>query len=87
MSSPTEILVDKVRILTSISSEREYVKEAKDIKAISLEIRDPTGKTECVLYDEYVQDVKQFLKRHGPTTPIVVIQFARVISKGEVVLG
>ncbi|KAJ1414962.1 Nucleic acid-binding, OB-fold [Sesbania bispinosa] len=87
ITSPTEILVDKVGILTSISSEREYVKDGKYIKAISLEIRDPTGKTECVLYDEYVEDVKQFLKRHGPTTPIVVVQFARVVSKGEVVLG
>ncbi|KAJ1408092.1 hypothetical protein SESBI_23826 [Sesbania bispinosa] len=38
------------------------------------------GITECVLYDQYLEDVQQFLITHGPVTPIIVVQFAWVCT-------
>ncbi|KAJ1389292.1 Nucleic acid-binding, OB-fold [Sesbania bispinosa] len=49
---------DKVGLLTSLMCEREYVKDDKDMVMLYMEITDPTGKIECVLYDEYVEDVR-----------------------------
>ncbi|KAJ1383051.1 Nucleic acid-binding, OB-fold, partial [Sesbania bispinosa] len=40
------------------------------------------GSLECVLYDEYVEDVRWYLKNNGPCTPVVVIQFARIAHEG-----
>ncbi|KAJ1438427.1 Nucleic acid-binding, OB-fold [Sesbania bispinosa] len=50
---------DKVGLLTSLSSERKYVKDDKDVT---------------------------FLKNNGPSTPVVVIQFARIAHEGKVFL-
>ncbi|KAJ1400510.1 Nucleic acid-binding, OB-fold [Sesbania bispinosa] len=57
----------KVGLLTSVTCERDYVKDDKDITAVFLELTDPT--------------------REGPMTPIIVIQFARVVPAGPVVFG
>ncbi|KAJ1383836.1 Nucleic acid-binding, OB-fold [Sesbania bispinosa] len=83
----TQFIVDKVGLLTSLSCEREYVKDDKHLTVSFLEIRDPTGSLECMLYDDYVEDVRQFLKNNGPTTPVVVIQFARIAHEGKVLFG
>ncbi|KAJ1390337.1 hypothetical protein SESBI_37552 [Sesbania bispinosa] len=65
----TKFLVDKVGMLTSVSSERQYLKENKEINV---------GKTECVLHGTYVDQLNQYLKKNGTLTPIIVIQFAHV---------
>ncbi|KAJ1384671.1 Nucleic acid-binding, OB-fold, partial [Sesbania bispinosa] len=83
----TRYLVDKVGILTSVSSERQYLKENKEVSVVFIEITDPTGKTECVLYGSYVDQLDQFLKKNGPVTPIIVVQFARVATTAEVGFG
>ncbi|KAJ1395664.1 Nucleic acid-binding, OB-fold [Sesbania bispinosa] len=82
-----QFLVDKVGLLTSLSCERQYVKDDKEVTVVFLEIMDPTGSIKCVLYDEYVEDVRQFLKNNGPCTPVVVIQFARIAHEGQVLFG
>ncbi|KAJ1436553.1 Nucleic acid-binding, OB-fold [Sesbania bispinosa] len=51
-------LVDKVELLTFVSCEGDYMKDEKDITTLFLELTDPTGKIECVLYDEYVEDLR-----------------------------
>ncbi|KAJ1376757.1 Nucleic acid-binding, OB-fold [Sesbania bispinosa] len=82
-----KFLVDKVVLLTSVSCERDYIKDDKDITAVLLELTDPMGKIECVLYDDYVQDLREYQRREGPMTPIIVVQFARVVPVGQVMLG
>ncbi|KAJ1380360.1 Nucleic acid-binding, OB-fold [Sesbania bispinosa] len=83
----TEFLVDKVGLLTSLSYLREYIGEDKDVAAIYMEITDPTGTVECVLYDEYVEDMLQFLHNNGPCTPVIVLQFARIVPDAQVLFG
>ncbi|KAJ1383349.1 hypothetical protein SESBI_43458, partial [Sesbania bispinosa] len=38
----TDVLVDKVGLLTSLSCQREYIGEEKDVATIYMEITDPT---------------------------------------------
>ncbi|KAJ1380258.1 Nucleic acid-binding, OB-fold, partial [Sesbania bispinosa] len=83
----TEYLVDKVGLLTSMSCEREYTKDDKDLLAVYLEITDPMGKVECVVYDNYVQDVLDFLRSNGPCTPIIVVQYARIVHDAQILFG
>ncbi|KAJ1403514.1 Nucleic acid-binding, OB-fold [Sesbania bispinosa] len=56
--SDTDFLMDKVGLLTSLSPEREYIKGQRDTTVAFLEITDPTGIIECVLYDEYIDEVR-----------------------------
>ncbi|KAJ1429768.1 Nucleic acid-binding, OB-fold [Sesbania bispinosa] len=76
-----------VELLSGLTSEREYVKDENDMVVLYLEIIDPTGNIECVLYNDYVEDVRQYLKNEGGTTPIIVIQFARIVNHGPVFFG
>ncbi|KAJ1407466.1 hypothetical protein SESBI_24273 [Sesbania bispinosa] len=69
----TKHLVDKVGLLTSISCEREYTKDDKDILAIYMEIIDP--------------HVVKFLRSNGPCTPIIVVQMARIVPDAQVLFG
>ncbi|KAJ1403295.1 hypothetical protein SESBI_27443 [Sesbania bispinosa] len=98
--SDTDFLVDKVGLLTSLSPEREYIKGQRDTTVAFLEITDPTpecvhwkcmlvgrGIIECVLYDEYVDEVREYLKNEGPCTPIIVVQFDRIVPDGQVLFG
>ncbi|KAJ1389660.1 Nucleic acid-binding, OB-fold [Sesbania bispinosa] len=83
----TRFLVDKVGILTSVSSERQYLKDNKEVHVVFIEITDPTGKIECILHGTYVDQLDQYLKKSGPITPIIVVQLARVATTAEVVFG
>ncbi|KAJ1377135.1 hypothetical protein SESBI_49196 [Sesbania bispinosa] len=85
--SDTHFLVDMVGLMTSISCERNYVQSGKDVKAVFLELTDPTGITECALYDNHVDEILHFLRHHGPVTPIIVVQFARIATNNVVVFG
>ncbi|KAJ1385243.1 Nucleic acid-binding, OB-fold, partial [Sesbania bispinosa] len=80
-------LSNMVGLMTSISCERNYIKLDKHVKAVFLELTNPTGKTECVLYDNHVDDILHFLRHHGSVTPIIVVQFARIASSGVVAFG
>ncbi|KAJ1408929.1 Nucleic acid-binding, OB-fold [Sesbania bispinosa] len=80
----TNFLVDKVGLLTLLSCQREYISEHKDVAAVYMEITDPSGTVECVLYDDYVEDLLQFLHTHGPCTPVIVIQFAKIVPDAQV---
>ncbi|KAJ1377419.1 Nucleic acid-binding, OB-fold [Sesbania bispinosa] len=83
----TEFLVDKIGLLTSLSPEQEYVKNDRDLTVVFAEITDPTGRIECAFYDDYLGDVRQYLKNEGACTSIVVVQFARIIEHGQVLFG
>ncbi|KAJ1432730.1 Nucleic acid-binding, OB-fold [Sesbania bispinosa] len=83
----TEFLMDKLGLVTSVSCEREYIMDDKEIRLAFLEITDPTGKVECVLYDQYVGELIHFLKTNGPCTPIILLQFAEVVPDAQVLFG
>ncbi|KAJ1405811.1 Nucleic acid-binding, OB-fold [Sesbania bispinosa] len=83
----TRFLVDKVGLLTSVSSERHYLRDNKQLNVVFIEIIDPTGSTECVIHGTYVNQLEQFLRKNGPQTPIIVFQFARVVTTIEVLFG
>ncbi|KAJ1417293.1 Nucleic acid-binding, OB-fold [Sesbania bispinosa] len=87
MKQDTEHLVDKVGLLTSVSCEREYTKDDKDLLAAYMEITDPTGKVEVVVYDEYLRDLVEFLRTNGTCTTIIMVQFARVVPDAQVIFG
>ncbi|KAJ1426469.1 Nucleic acid-binding, OB-fold [Sesbania bispinosa] len=83
----TRFPVDKVGLLTLVSSERHYLKDNKQVNVVFIKITDPTGRTECVLHGTYVDQLDEYLKKNGPLTPIIVVQFARVSTTTEVLFG
>ncbi|KAJ1410883.1 Nucleic acid-binding, OB-fold [Sesbania bispinosa] len=83
----TQHLVDKVGLLTVVSCEREYTKDDRNVLAVYLEITDPTGKVECVVYDDIVEDLVEFLRKQGPCTPVIVVQFTRIVPDAQVLFG
>ncbi|KAJ1434112.1 hypothetical protein SESBI_05678 [Sesbania bispinosa] len=40
-----------------------------------------------MLYDEYVEDLREFLRSHGPYTPVVLVQSARIVPDCQVLFG
>ncbi|KAJ1377219.1 Nucleic acid-binding, OB-fold [Sesbania bispinosa] len=62
----SDVLVDTVGLLTSLSCQREYISEGKDVAAIYMEITDPSN---------------------GPCTPVIVVQFARIVPDAQVLYG
>ncbi|KAJ1375326.1 Nucleic acid-binding, OB-fold [Sesbania bispinosa] len=83
----TNVVPDKVGLLTVVSCEREYTKDDRNVLAVYLEITDPTGKVECVVYDDIVEDLVDFLRKQGPCTPVIVVQFARIVPDAQVLFG
>ncbi|KAJ1412837.1 Nucleic acid-binding, OB-fold [Sesbania bispinosa] len=82
-----DYMIDFVGVLTSISSENQHMIFGIMKRFIFLEITDHTGKIQCVLYDEYVDVVQNYLKIHGMSRPILVIQFAKLSPVGGVIFG
>ncbi|KAJ1412105.1 Nucleic acid-binding, OB-fold [Sesbania bispinosa] len=80
-------VVDNIGLLASLSCERHFVKDRRDVVVAFLELVDQSGKIECVLYDEYVESICQYLSEHGSLPPVVVIQFGRIIPVGELLFG
>ncbi|KAJ1390047.1 Nucleic acid-binding, OB-fold [Sesbania bispinosa] len=80
-------LVDFVGVVTAVSLERDYVHGGAVKKYICLEITDHTGKVECMLFEEYVSCVKEFIRCFGRTKPIVAVQYARVVPAAGPVFG
>ncbi|KAJ1416989.1 hypothetical protein SESBI_16932 [Sesbania bispinosa] len=82
-----DYLVDVIGVVTTISPEKEFGYGIGAKKYVSLEVTDYTGKVECMLFDEYITLVKDYLKFCGRPRPIIVIQYARVIPLPGPVFG
>ncbi|KAJ1425376.1 hypothetical protein SESBI_11087 [Sesbania bispinosa] len=87
MMTDRACVVDHVGLLTAMTCERQHVKDGKTVILAHLELTDQTGKMKCVLYDDYVEAIAQFLLSNGPRPPVVVIQFGRILLVGELMLG
>ncbi|KAK2415843.1 replication protein A 70 kDa DNA-binding subunit C [Trifolium repens] len=73
-----EFLVDVIGLMTGISAEREYVRDGKLTKMIIVELTDHSGKCECALFGDYVDDLSKKMGKSSSGLPVVVIQFAKV---------
>ncbi|XP_025700369.1 uncharacterized protein [Arachis hypogaea] len=78
-------LVDVIGLLTSVGEEKEYVKDAKVMKMIVLELSSKELTIRCALFGEYVDEVHRFLGSGYMEQPVVVIQLAKVkFFRGQV---
>ncbi|XP_045797524.1 replication protein A 70 kDa DNA-binding subunit-like [Trifolium pratense] len=73
-----EFLVDVMGLLSGISAEREYVRDGNVTKMVVLELTDTSGKCECALFGDYVDELNKKLGKTSGGLPVVVIQFAKV---------
>ncbi|KAJ1428294.1 Nucleic acid-binding, OB-fold [Sesbania bispinosa] len=78
---------DTVALCTSISSERFHVIDNRVVKMILLELTDHTGQIECVLYDEYVGQLHDYLKSNGVQTQVVVFHMVRMMPFEPALFG
>ncbi|KAK2397925.1 replication protein A 70 kDa DNA-binding subunit C [Trifolium repens] len=67
-----------IGVVTGMSAEREYVRDGKITKMIIVELTDHSGKCECALFGDYVDEVNKKIEKSAVGLPIVVIQFAKV---------
>ncbi|QHO15936.1 Replication protein A 70 kDa DNA-binding subunit A [Arachis hypogaea] len=78
-------LVDVIGLLTFVGEEKEYVKDAKVMKMIVLELSSKELTIRCTLFGEYVDEVHRFLGSGYMEQPVVVIQLAKVkFFRGQV---
>ncbi|KAK2399839.1 replication factor A protein [Trifolium repens] len=54
-----EFLVDVIGLMTGISAEREYIRDGKLTKMVIVELTDHSGKCECALFGDYVDDLSK----------------------------
>ncbi|GAU43363.1 hypothetical protein TSUD_82090 [Trifolium subterraneum] len=73
-----EFLVDVIGIMTGISAESEFVRDGKITKRVVIELTDSSGKCECALFGDYVDDLNKKMGKSHEGLPVVVIQFAKV---------
>ncbi|PNX85493.1 replication factor A protein, partial [Trifolium pratense] len=73
-----EFLVDVMGLLSGISAEREYVRDGNVTKMVVIELTDASGKCECALFGDYVDELNKKLGKTSGGLPVVVIQFAKV---------
>lgn len=73
-----DFLVDVIGFLTGISNAREYIKDGKITKICMLELNDASGKFECVLFGEYVDQLQSLIGKPVEGFPVVVIEFAKI---------
>ncbi|WJX70584.1 hypothetical protein P8452_54675 [Trifolium repens] len=73
-----EYLVDVIGVVTGMSAEREYVRDGKITKMIIVELTDHSGKCECALLGDNVDELNKKIGKSVVGLPIVVIQFAKV---------
>ncbi|MCH87563.1 replication factor A protein, partial [Trifolium medium] len=59
--SDYDFLVDVIGVLTGMSAEREYLWERTVTKMIVIKLTDQSGKCECALFGDYVEDFKKML--------------------------
>ncbi|WJX89952.1 hypothetical protein P8452_71903 [Trifolium repens] len=71
-------LIDVIGVVTGITIEREYIRDAKMTRMIILELTDHSGKVECVLFGEYVSLFQELIAENNGKLPVIVIQFGKV---------
>ncbi|GAU31614.1 hypothetical protein TSUD_63630 [Trifolium subterraneum] len=82
-----DFLVDVIALITGISAEKEYIRDGRVTKMIVLELSDNSGKCECTLFGDYVEELQRMLSRRDEGLPVVVVQFAKIkIFRGNVSL-
>ncbi|CAJ2644580.1 unnamed protein product [Trifolium pratense] len=74
----TNFLVVVIGVMTAISAEREYIRDGKVTKMVVIELTDSSGKCECALCGDYVDDLSKKVGKTASGIPVVVIQFAKV---------
>ncbi|KAJ1393903.1 Nucleic acid-binding, OB-fold [Sesbania bispinosa] len=87
LRSCNEFLVDTIGVVTTASSERDYIKSETERKFITVEVIDNTGKVELVLFDDCTDRVIEFLRTQTEKRPIVVVQLATVGSLDGYLFG
>ncbi|XP_052113760.1 uncharacterized protein LOC107474476 [Arachis duranensis] len=74
-----------ISLLTSVGEEKEYVKDAKVMKMIVLELSSKELTIRYALFEEYVDEVHRFLSSGYMELPVVVIQLVKVkFFRGQV---
>ncbi|GAU51524.1 hypothetical protein TSUD_413880 [Trifolium subterraneum] len=58
--------------------EREYIREGKVTKMVIIELSDASGKCECALFGDYVDELNKKMGKEKEGLPVVVIQFPKV---------
>lgn len=71
-------LIDLIGLLSGMSPAREYVRDGKMTKMMVVEITDDSGKVDCALFGDYVDELKSLMDRSGEGMPVLVIQFAKI---------
>ncbi|MCH82940.1 replication factor A protein, partial [Trifolium medium] len=67
-----------IDVMTGTSAEREYVRDVKLTKMVIVELTDHSGKFECALFGDYVDELNKKIGKSSSGLPIVVVQFAKV---------
>ncbi|KAJ1439595.1 Nucleic acid-binding, OB-fold [Sesbania bispinosa] len=82
-----EQFVDIVGLCISISSERVDFLDGRVVNMVLLEITDETGSLECVLYDQYVDQIHGHIKINGMRRTVVVVQFTKMVPFDATLFG
>ncbi|KAJ1442190.1 Nucleic acid-binding, OB-fold [Sesbania bispinosa] len=78
-------LIDTIALCTSISLERFHVIDNRVVKMILLELTDHAGQIECVLYDEYVDQLHDYLKSNGTSVVQVIPTVTKLVFNPPIV--
>ncbi|KAL6559793.1 hypothetical protein OROGR_004910 [Orobanche gracilis] len=80
----TDFLVDIIGILTGVGAEREYEKDRKKQKILTIELDADGVRIECAFFGSYVDEINSVVSSADMTNAVVLIQFAKVkIFKGK----
>ncbi|MCH82117.1 replication factor A protein, partial [Trifolium medium] len=66
-----------IGVMAEISAEREYVRDGKITKMVIVELTDHSGKGECALFGDYVDELNKKMGNSASGLPIVIVQFAK----------
>ncbi|XP_045819253.1 uncharacterized protein LOC123908718 isoform X2 [Trifolium pratense] len=76
---------DVIGLISGISNEREYIRAGKVIKMVVLELTDNSGKCECALFGDHVDELQRLIGNCPSGLHVVALQFAKVkIFRGKV---
>ncbi|XP_045803687.1 replication factor A protein 1-like isoform X2 [Trifolium pratense] len=80
-----DYLIDVIGLISGISNEREYIRAGKVIKMVVLELTDNSGKCECALFGDHVDELQRLIGNCPSGLHVVALQFAKVkIFRGKV---
>ncbi|KAJ1436001.1 Nucleic acid-binding, OB-fold [Sesbania bispinosa] len=82
-----EELLRKTDEIDYMFAEQNLYKFGAFKRYICMELMDHTAKMECVLYDEYVDVIQNYLKVHGRLRTIIVLQFVKLSPVGGLSFG